>query len=271
MKRILVAISITLAIASLAIGQQADTRAGSSARNDTSVSKQGRQFNLQSETLLSGQLESALDARHAKVGDRVVVKTTQAVKHNGEVIVPKGTRLVGHITEVQQRTKSTGESRLGIVFDRLQNGSMTSPITATIVSIIQARSTARSDNAAMDSEIMSSSNASSSRSTGSGQRNGGGLLGGVTNTVGGVANTTAATVGNVAGGTTSAVGSTVGATNTTVANTTGSLQGLQITQTSSTSAEGGSTLSLSGGNVRLESGTTFNVSVSNSASAGKPQ
>jgi len=265
MKRILVAISITLAIASLAIGQQTDTRAGSSARNDTSVSKQGRQFNLQSETLLSGQLENALDARHARVGDRVVVKTTQAVKQSGEVIVPKGTRLVGHITEVQQRTKSTGESRLGIVFDRLQNGSMTSPITATIVSIIQARSTARSDKSAMDSEIMSSS------STGSGQRSGGGLLGGVTNTVGGVANTTAATVGNVAGGTTSAVGSTVGATNTTVANTTGSLQGLQITQTSSTSAEGGSTLSLSGGNVRLESGTTFNVSVSNSASAGKPQ
>jgi len=259
-----------LAIASLAIGQKADTRGGSSARNDTSVSKQGRQFNLQSETLLSGQLENAIDVRRAQVGNRVIVKTTQAVKQNGEIIVPKGSRLIGHITEVQRPTTSTPESRLGILFDRLQNGSMVSPITATIVSITQARSTARSDNAAMDSEIMSSSSAGSSSSSGAGQRSGGSLLGAVTNTVGGVANSTTATVGNAPGSITSAVGTTVGSRTTTVANTPGELRGLQITQSSSLSAEGGSTLSLNTGNLRLESGTTFNVSVSSSSRAGRP-
>jgi hypothetical protein len=95
-------------------------------------------------------------------------------------------------------------------------------------------------------------------------------LGGVGNTVGGAVNTTTSTVGNVAGTTTSAVGSTVGATTSTAGNLTGSLRGLNITQSSSASGQGESTLSLTGGNLRLESGTTFNLAVSNSTNAGTP-
>jgi len=269
MKTIFLAMSLTIAMAGLALSQKTQTRGSASGRNDTTVSKQGRQISLQSGTQLTGQLENTLDARHAKVGDRVALKTTQAVKQNGEVIVPKGARLLGHVSEVQQRTKSTGEARLGILFNRLQNGSMVTPITATITSITEARSQARtSDNGGLDSDTMTSSSARSSST--SGQRGGAGLLGGVGNTVGGGVNTTTSTVGSVAGSTTGAVGSTVGATTSTVRNTTGSLKGLQITQSSSASAEGGSTLSLSGGNLRLESGTTFIVLLSNSASAGNP-
>jgi hypothetical protein len=100
------------------------------------------------------------------------------------------------------------------------------------------------------------------------------LLGGVGNTVSGAVNTTTSTVGNVAGSTSNAVGNTVGVTTSTAANTTGnlagSLKGLQITQSSNASAEGGSTLSLTGRNLRLESGTTFNLAVSSSANAGTP-
>ena len=94
-----------------------------------------------------------------------------------------------------------------------------------------------------------------------------GLLGGVGNTVGGVVNTTTNTAGNVAGSTTNAVGSSVGATTNTAGNLTGSLGGLQITQSTNASAEGGSTLSLAGGNLRLDSGATFQLSVSSSTSA----
>jgi hypothetical protein len=269
MNKIFPVILLTIATTGVAMSQQTETRAGGSGRNDTSASKQGRQLNLQSGTQLTGQLQNTLDARHAKVGDLVIVKTTQAVKQDGEVIIPKGTRLLGHVTQVQPRTKSNGESRLGIAFDRLQNGSIVTSITATIVSITQARSNARASDNTADSDVMTSSSARSSSSGGGAQRGGGGLLGGVTNTVGGVANTTTSTAGNVTGSATRAVGSTVGTTST-VSNTTDSLRGLQITQSSSASADGGSTLSLSSGNLRLESGTTFNVLVSNSASAGNP-
>ncbi len=183
----------------VALAQTAETRGTANASNTTSASKQGRQVNLQSGTQLNAQLENTLDARHAKTGDRVVMKTTQAIKQDGQVVVPKGSRLLGHVTDVQQQTKSDNESVIGISFDRLQNGSMNVPIAATIVSITQAH--ARTQSPASDdmfgSQTMtSSSTGSSPRSSttaGSGQRGGGGLLGGVGNTVGGVVNTTTST------------------------------------------------------------------------------
>jgi hypothetical protein len=280
MKKILLTISLAIAMTGVALAQTAQTRGAANASNTTSATKQGRQVNLQSGTQLNAQLENTLDARHAKTGDRVVMKTTQAIKQDGQVVVPKGSRLIGHVTDVQQQTKADNESAIGIAFDRLQNGSMNLPIAATIMSITQSRARAQSSagDDMLGSQTMASlstgSSPRSSTTAGSGQRGGGGLLGGVGNTVGGVVNTTTSTVGNVAGSATTAVGSTVGATTNATANTTGNLggtlRGLQITQSGNASAAGGSTLSLPGGNLRLESGTTFNLSVSSAANTDNP-
>jgi hypothetical protein len=277
MKQLFLVISLVVAMAGLAWGQKAETRGSATANNDSSVRKQGRQIDLQSGTRIAAQLENTLDARRAKPGDRVVLKTIQAVKQDGHVVVPKGAQLIGHVTDVQQQTKSNAESSIGVVIDRLRTGSTETPITASILSITQTRSRAQSsNNDLLESDTMASSSARSNTSapsvSSSGQRSSGGLLGGVGSTAGGVVNTTTSTVGNVVGSTTSAVGNTVGATTSTAASTTGnltgSLRGLQITQSSGASAEGGSTLSLTGRNLRLESGTTFNLAVSSSTSAG---
>ena len=275
MRRVLFIVLTVVVSSSLALAQRTRTSGSASASNGTSASKQGRQVNLASNTALAAQLENSLDARRAKVGDSVVLKTTQAVKQDGEVIVPKGSRLIGRVTEVQQRTKSNGESRIGVAFDRLQKDALDMPITATIVSITQARAQTRTMDSSMDSDMMSSSSTRSSTRSSGGAQGGGGLLGGVGNTVGGVVNTTTSTVGNVAGNATTAVGSTVGATTntttTTAGNLTGSLKGLQISQSSSASADGGSTLSLGTGDLHLESGTTFHLLVRSSTNAGTPQ
>jgi hypothetical protein len=272
MKRILFAISLIAALNAAALAQKTKTGGSASADNQTAAQKQGRQIAFQSGTQLAAQLENTLDVRRVKPGDRVVLKTAQDVKQDGQVVIRKGSRLIGHVSDVQQRTSANGESRIGLVFDRLRSGSTEIPIAASILSIVQARSSAQANNAMMDTDTVSQTS-TAPRSSGGSTRSGGGggLLGGVGNTVGGVVNTTTSTVGNVAGTTTSAVGSTVAATTNTTGNLTGSLSGLQITQSSSTSAEGGSTLSLTGRNLRLESGATFNMSVSNSASAGTPQ
>jgi hypothetical protein len=271
MKRVLLVVLTIAMSASLALAQRARTTSSAGVGNETSASKQGRQVNLASNTALAAQLENSLDARHAKVGDRVVLKTVQTVKQYREVIVPKGALLLGHVTEVQQHTSANGESRIGVVFDRLQKGALDMPITASIVSITQARSQTSATDSSMDADVMSSSSTrTTTRSSGGGQGSGG-LLGGVGNTAGGVVNTTTSTVGNVAGATTTAVGTTVGATTNTTGNLTGSLRGLQISQSSNASAEGGSTLSLSTGNLHLDSGTTFHLLVSSSTSAGTPQ
>ena len=270
MKKILLTVAVIVALSAIAFAQKTNTSGSTQTSNRTTAQKQGRQIDLQSDTQLAAQLQNALDARHAKVGDRVVLKTTQAVKQNGQVVIQKGAQLIGHVTDVQPQTKSNGESHLAMVFDRLRSGSTEVPISASILSVTQARAHAQSNNSSLDSDLMGQSSASTRSSSAGRTSSGGGLLGGVGNTVGGAVNTTTSTVGNVAGTTTSAAGSTVGATTNTAVNLTGSLRGLNITQSSSASAQGGSTLSLTGGNLRLESGTTFNLAVSNSTSAGNP-
>lgn len=270
MKRTIVALSLSLACAAAAYAQKAETRASGEASNQTSaaMNQAGKSINLESGTRLAGELQSSIDVRKAKVGDQVILKTTQAIKSGGRTVVGKGSRLVGHITEVAQKTKGSGESRLGILFDRLEQGSLEMPIAATISSLTSGSARARANHEDFgDTSAGGSANSTSSaRSSSTG--NNVGVLGGVNSTV----NSTTSTVGGVLGGTTSAVGSTVDATTGAVANTTTgvsqSLGGIQISQSSSTSVGSSSVLSLQGGNLRLEKGTNFNLVLTQSASAG---
>jgi hypothetical protein len=84
------------------------------------------------------QLSKSIDAKKTKAGDEVVAQVTQDVKANsGELLVPKGTRVVGHLTEAQPRSKEQKESEIGIAFDHavMKNGTemqMPSSIQAII-------------------------------------------------------------------------------------------------------------------------------------------
>jgi hypothetical protein len=71
-------------------------------------------------------LTKTIDAKKAKTGDEVVAKVTQDMKSNsGEVIFAKDTRVMGHVTEAQPRSKEQKESQVGIAFDHavMQDGS----------------------------------------------------------------------------------------------------------------------------------------------------
>lgn len=69
-------------------------------------------------SVLPVQLTKTVDAKKAKTGDEVVATVTQDMKNNtGDVIVPKDTKILGHITEAQARNKEQKESQLGIAFD----------------------------------------------------------------------------------------------------------------------------------------------------------
>src|SRR5690242_3529965 len=64
------------------------------------------------------QLTKTVDAKKAKTGDEVVAKVTQDMKtQTGEVLVPKDTKVTGHVTEAQARTKDEKQSELAIDFD----------------------------------------------------------------------------------------------------------------------------------------------------------
>ncbi len=78
------------------------------------------------------QLTKSIDAKKAKTGDEVVARVTMDLKTNsGEVVVPKDTKVVGHVTEAQARSKEQKDSQVGIIFDRAvtKSGEMQMPMS----------------------------------------------------------------------------------------------------------------------------------------------
>ena len=225
---------------------------GQTGKTEKNVPAGDRSVVLSSGTSIDAELQKTLDVRQLEIGDEVILKTRQSIKQNGEVVVPKGTKLIGRVTDLKRKTKESAESRVGIIFDRLQGKELSMPLNATLVSITNVAAAASVDDSLMtDVSGSSSTTASSSRPA-----SGGGLLGGVTNTVGGVVNTTTQTVGTV----TNTAGQTVGSTTGSLGR---ALNGIRIQSETSASAGSSATLSSPNHNVRVEKGATFHLRVAN--------
>src|SRR5258708_39663221 len=77
----------------------------------TSSSPAGAPSRIAPASVLPVSLTKTIDAKKAKTGDEVVAKVTQDMKNNaGEGIVAKDTKVVGHVTEAQARTKEIGRA-----------------------------------------------------------------------------------------------------------------------------------------------------------------
>ena len=126
---------------------------------------------------VTGELQGNLDSKSARVGDRVVLKTEQSMKTGDGVVIPKGSRLIGHVTEVQTRGSGRPASQLGIVFDHAQlRGGQTLAIQSMIESVEPSRAELAAR--AMENEDAMASQAGPSM-------NGGGRMGSGSSTGGG--------------------------------------------------------------------------------------
>ena len=74
---------------------------------------------LDNGTCLVVELSKSLNAKKLQPGDRVTAKVIQAVVVNGKVVIPRGSKLVGNVTETKARSKGDPESRLGIIFAKV--------------------------------------------------------------------------------------------------------------------------------------------------------
>ncbi len=69
-------------------------------------------------SVIPAQLSKTVDAKKVKTGDQVTATVTQDMKTTGgEVLVPKDTKIIGHVTQAQARNKEQKESQVGIAFD----------------------------------------------------------------------------------------------------------------------------------------------------------
>src|SRR6266853_6269402 len=255
MKGILVSLFAGALLAGVCMAQSAQSQTSGSASQETSASatKSGAQAasnasaatseaakvsekdtraqaaaarQLQTGSTVHAELVKPLDAHKNRVGDEVVAKTTHDVKSEGHVIVPKGSKLIGHVTEVKAYSKDQATSELGIAFDHavLKNGTEM-PLALGIQAIGRRQASA----AAMQDEPVMTGGGSAMGSS-SARPAGGGMVGGVRSTAGGVVNTAGSTAGtavNTAGAAGGTAGAAGGAVSGSLSSTSQGVVGLQ--------------------------------------------
>ena len=185
---------------------------------------------------VNGELASKLDSKNAKVGDPVVFKTTEKTRTADGTVIPKGTRILGRVTDVQAHSKTSQDSQLGIVFDRAElKGGRSLPIHSMIQSISPSPAAMAMANGSADSDLFASPPMGAPMGGGmaaGGAHSGGGLLGG-----GGAVGSAVGGTGSLAGNGVNTVGSVAGNGNASVAP---GLHGATSAAGSATSNAGGS-------------------------------
>lgn len=69
---------------------------------------------------ISGELMEKLDSRTAKVGDRVVIKTRSTMRAANGVEIPRGSKLIGHVTGVEPVGATEANAQIALAFDRVE-------------------------------------------------------------------------------------------------------------------------------------------------------
>ena len=69
-------------------------------------------------TTLQAELTKSVDTKKVKSGDEVTAKLMQDAQADGNLVLHKGSKLVGHVTDAQMKTKENAQSKLGIIFDK---------------------------------------------------------------------------------------------------------------------------------------------------------
>jgi hypothetical protein len=261
-----------LAAAALALGATsawAGAQAGAEANGKTgqagATKHGGESVSLAAGTALNAELNQSLDSKKSKPGESVTAHTTEAVKVDGKVVLPRGTKLVGRVTRSSARAKGDQDSALAMQFDRavLKNGQEI-PLEVTI----QALAAAREATAVSGDDLQGVGSVGAG--AGTAQSGGRGMAGGVAGAASGAASTVPRTAQGATGAVNSTVNGAAGAAAGTTAGVTGGLNesgqlattsrgvfglnGLSLNAGASSSSEG-SVVTSAGKNVHLDSGT----------------
>ena len=271
MKRWIWSAVATALLTTCALAQSAGTQAQGTAASATSASEGSSSVALESGSAVQAALTKSVDAKKAKPGDPVEAKVQNDVKSAGHIVVPKGAKLLGHVTQAQAREKGQEESTLGIAFDRavLKNGQ-----TVAFQGVIRGLAAAPQVAALGGDDMMGAAAAPSyTPSTGGGGLAGtaGGEVHGIGNAAGNAAGSVAGNAGSLATSGAAATEASLGAAGANVGAAGGAalsasaagvrgLPGLQIDAAASNSANGTVIVSHNK-NVHLDSGTQLTIQV----------
>ena len=112
-------------------GQQADQRSQAAQSHHAAV--------------IPVQLSKSLDAKKLKAGDPVEAKTAVELRTGTGTVIPRGSKVTGHITQAEARSNGGSQSSLGMTFDHiaLKDGQQV-PLKTTIQAVAAPPSTSTS-------------------------------------------------------------------------------------------------------------------------------
>ncbi len=264
MKTILFAVLMTALSTATSLAQsstESQTNATASQSTSSSAAQATDSSQLAAGTTIRAELAKTVDAKKAKQGDEVVAKTSDDVKANGQVVIPKGSKLIGHVTDAKARTKGESESMLGIAFDKaiLKGGGREIPLNATIQALA-----APAQNNAANEELSAPPYGGGGAPSSAPGRPQGGMNGGVApvGSVAGTATKAAGDVGNTAAGTVNNAAGGIAANGQLSGNSQGvvGISGLSLSAAAANNTQG-SVITSQQRNVKLDSGTRMMLRV----------
>ena len=189
---------VAMAVLTLTASAQVNTGAADSAN----AAVQGGQ-NAASEreaTNVQAELTKKIDTKDAKVGDPVEARTISKATLADGTKLPKGSRLVGHVTEVQAKSREHHDAQLAFAIDNavLRDGREV-PVHAVMRSLAAP--------AALDADADGMMDAGGGMAPAGGGAVGGGLVGGAAGSVRGGAGAAGGLAGGVAGNAASSLNS----------------------------------------------------------------
>jgi hypothetical protein len=199
-------------------------------------------------TIINVELNGSLDSKKLKPGDAVNAHTANDLKTNdGRIVLPKGTKIIGHVTQASARGAGQPESSLGLLFDKaILKSAQEIPLNAAIQAV-GAPPSSSFDNSTPAGEPLGGTRPAAP---------GGGVQSGSTASRGGSVNGASSTPNGIGDPSVGTIPSDTGKANTGQwdANTRG-VVGMRNLSLSAAGEGQGSVIKSTGKNVKLDSGT----------------
>ena len=93
--------------------------AGAMAQSPAPSETTNSEVSIAGGTAINAELDTSIDSKKAKSGEPVMAHTTEAMKAaDNREIMPKGTKLMGHVTQAESRSNGGTETKVAVQFDK---------------------------------------------------------------------------------------------------------------------------------------------------------
>src|SRR4051812_2801846 len=96
MTKLFTCIMSVAVLCGMALGQGAAPQSNPPASSNGAMGETAQPNKVAAGTVIPAELDKSIDAKKCKTGDPVVAKTTSDLLSNGQVAIPRGTKITGH-------------------------------------------------------------------------------------------------------------------------------------------------------------------------------